>query len=311
MLRWIFVLTLLPFLSNFAIANSITVTGQVTDVVTKLPITGVKLTLKISEGYNQEVVFTDSLGNFVFQISSAIMPGYYNVKIEKEGYYSPTGFMLVRNGENNVFTLKPKPVVEEIYQSEDTVAVITADNNLVFLLDVSGSMNDPNKIDILKVAMKYLLTLYRPQDKVAIVTYSDNAKVYMPTSTIGNISFIQQSIDSLKCEGKTEGGRGLDLAYKVLLKSFIANGNNKVILVTDGLFTSTSNKTGSTMDKLILASLKKKMNLSVFAVGDISQKVIDHLERMSKMGEGHFAHLTSEDEAIKQMILEAGFKVKR
>jgi hypothetical protein len=65
------------------------------------------------------------------------------------------------------------------------------------------------------------------------------------------------------------------------------------------------------MDKLILASLKKKMNLSVFAVGDISQKVIDHLERMSKMGEGHFAHLTSEDEAIKQMILEAGFKVKR
>lgn len=311
MLRWIFLLTLLPFLSKFAEANSITVTGQVTDVESKLPIQGAKMTLFLMSGYNQEVAFTDSTGNFVFNVNSAIMPGYYNVKIEKEGYYTPTGFMLVRDGENNVFTLKPKPVIEEIYQAEDSVAVITADNNLVFLLDVSGSMNDPNKIDILKVAMKYLLTLYRPQDKVAIVTYADIAKIHLKTSTISNIGFIQESIDSLKCEGKTEGGRGLDLAYKVLLKSFIANGNNKVILVTDGLFTSTSNKTGSTMDKLILASLKKKMNLSVFAVGDISQKVIDHLERLSKMGGGHFAHLTSEDEAIKQMILEAGFRMKR
>lgn len=311
---WTFLLMSFVATQLWAQGNNISVGGTVHNADTKSPLANAIITLNIMGGYNQFSTTTDSNGEFTFIISGTIIPGEYPISIEKEGFYTRTGFLLIQEGIRLPYYLKPKPdsvaaIPKIAVNITDTVLNESADNNLVFLLDASGSMNEENKINILKTAMKYLLTLYRPQDRVAIVTYSDEAQIYMASSNISSLLVIQNTIDSLKCVGKTEGGKGLDLAYKVLLKNYIPDGNNKVILVTDGLFSSTSSKSGKTMEKLILNSIEKKMKLSVFSVGRVSQKVKDHLGRMATMGGGNYAHLTNEEEAIIQMLKEAGFDV--
>jgi Ca-activated chloride channel family protein len=109
-------------------------------------------------------------------------------------------------------------------------------SNLVFLLDVSGSMNSPDKLPLLKTAFSMLVDQLRPQDRVAIVVYAGAAGLVLPSTPGSDKETILGAIQSLEAGGSTAGGAGIKLAYKVAAENHIQGGNNRVILATDGDF---------------------------------------------------------------------------
>ena len=117
---------------------------------------------------------------------------------------------------------------------------IPADNlpasNLVFLIDVSGSMDEPDKLPLVQSSLKLLVDQLRPQDKVALVVYAGNAGLVLPSTSGDEKMKIKNAIDELDAGGSTAGGAGIQLAYKIAKENFIKDGNNRVILCTDGDF---------------------------------------------------------------------------
>ncbi|WP_248282215.1 vWA domain-containing protein [Mucilaginibacter robiniae] len=109
-------------------------------------------------------------------------------------------------------------------------------SNLVFLVDVSGSMIMPNKLPLVQSSMKLLVDQLRPQDKVAIVVYAGQAGLVLPSTSGSQKTTIKDAIDRLSAGGSTAGGEGIKLAYRVAKENFMKNGNNRVILATDGDF---------------------------------------------------------------------------
>ena len=123
-------------------------------------------------------------------------------------------------------------------------------SNLVFLLDVSGSMQGPDRLDLLKTSLKLLTDQLRPNDHVAIVVYAGAAGLVLP-STPGNQKIkIKDALNKLEAGGSTAGGAGIQLAYETAQKNFIKGGNNRVILATDGDFNIGSSSDGE-MQRLI------------------------------------------------------------
>src|SRR4029079_16603435 len=109
-------------------------------------------------------------------------------------------------------------------------------SNLVFLIDVSGSMNAPDKLPLVKSSLKLLVDQLRPQDKVALVVYAGNAGLVLPSTNGDEKIKIKDAIDELDAGGSTAGGEGIKLAYKTAQQNFVKGGNNRVILCTDGDF---------------------------------------------------------------------------
>ena len=109
-------------------------------------------------------------------------------------------------------------------------------SNLVFLIDVSGSMNDQNKLPLLKESMKILIKALRKEDKVSIIVYARAAGMVLPPTSGDEQRTIIDALEKLSAGGSTAGGAGIELAYKTAEENFIKNGNNRVILATDGDF---------------------------------------------------------------------------
>src|SRR5206468_10065878 len=107
-------------------------------------------------------------------------------------------------------------------------------NNLVFLIDVSGSMESPDKLPLLKRSLELLVDQLRPQDRVAIVVYAGNAGLVLPSTPGPNKGAINAAIEQLDAGGSTAGGEGSQRAYQVAKDSCLQNGNHRVILATDG-----------------------------------------------------------------------------
>ena len=134
-----------------------------------------------------------------------------------------------------------------------------AHNNLLLLLDVSGSMAGKDKLPLLKRSFKYLTNIMRPEDDVSIVVYAGDASVVLkPTSASKQIQ-IQEVIDNLRSRGKTNVKAGFKLAYKWLSKNFKQGGNNRIILATDGEF-----PIDRYTYKLVEKQAERGINLSVF-----------------------------------------------
>jgi Ca-activated chloride channel homolog len=175
-----------------------------------------------------------------------------------------------------------------------------APNNLIFLLDVSGSMNAPEKFPLLKDAFKFLLTLMRKEDYVSIVTYSGTAKVALSPTSAQYKNKIATTIDSLYSSGSTNATQGLDLAYQVAEKNFITKGNNRIILATDGIFE---------MDKQTFQQIEtaadKGLILTVLYLGKKpDDKTEKKLSKISQSGKGSFYHITSEN-SHESLVKEA------
>ena len=177
-------------------------------------------------------------------------------------------------------------------------------NNLVFLIDVSGSMQDENKLPLVKQAFRMLVDQLREQDRVAIVVYAGQAGLVLPSTPGSEKQRILDAIDRLEAGGSTAGGAGIRLAYDVAKSSFIRGGNNRVVLATDGDFNVGVSST-SELVRLIEERRAEGTFLTVlgFGMGNLKD---GRMEQLADKGNGNYAYIESPLEARKTLVHEMG-----
>jgi Ca-activated chloride channel family protein len=177
-------------------------------------------------------------------------------------------------------------------------------NNLVFLIDVSGSMMDENKLPLLKSAFRLLVNELRPQDRVALVVYAGNAGVVLPSTPGSRKDEILDAIDRLEAGGSTAGGAGIRLAYDVAKESFMKNGNNRVILATDGDF-NVGVSSDAELVQLVEQRREQGTFLTVlgFGTGNVKNS---KMEKLADKGNGNYAYVDNLMEARKVLVTEMG-----
>ncbi|KOY84866.1 hypothetical protein AD998_00730 [bacterium 336/3] len=175
-------------------------------------------------------------------------------------------------------------------------------STLVFLIDVSGSMSSANKLPLVKSAMRLLVNQLRQQDKVAIVVYAGAAGLVLPATN--NKEQILQALDRLEAGGSTAGGAGIQLAYKVAEENFAKNGNNRVIIATDGDF-NVGSSSNAEMERLIEEKRKTGVFLTVLGFGMGNYKD-SKMEILADKGNGNYAYIDGIQEAQKVFIQEFG-----
>lgn len=168
-------------------------------------------------------------------------------------------------------------------------------SNLVFLIDVSGSMADANKLPLLKQSMRIPVNELRPQDQVAIVVYAGAAGLVLPPTSGADKQAITDALENLNAGGSTAGGAGIELAYKTAQQHFIKGGNNRVILATDGDF-NVGSHANSDMEKLIEKKRKTGVFLTVLGYGMGNYKD-SKMEILADKGNGNYAYIDNIQEA--------------
>ena len=177
-------------------------------------------------------------------------------------------------------------------------------SNLVFLIDVSGSMDQPNKLPLLKSSFKMLVNELRQQDHVAIVVYAGAAGLVLEPTSGAEKKKIIEALDNLEAGGSTAGGAGIKLAYAVAKEHFKAGGNNRVILATDGDFNVGESSNGG-MERLIEEKRKDGVFLTVLGFGMGNYKD-SKMETLSDKGNGNYAYIDNITEAQKVLVNEFG-----
>jgi Ca-activated chloride channel family protein len=177
-------------------------------------------------------------------------------------------------------------------------------NNLVFLIDVSGSMMEPNKLPLVKQGLELLVNQLRPQDRVAIVVYAGNAGLVLPSTPGSNKGAILSAIQALEAGGSTAGGAGIKLAYDVARQNFLDRGNNRVILATDGDFNVGASSDGD-LEQLIESERKDNIFLTVLGFGTGNTKD-SKMELLADKGNGNYAYVDTLSEARKVLVQEMG-----
>src|SRR5688572_16661636 len=179
-----------------------------------------------------------------------------------------------------------------------------APRNLVFLLDVSGSMMSPDKLPLVRNSMRMLVDVLTPADRVAIVVYAGASGLVLPSTPGDRKVAIHRAIAGLEAGGSTNGAGGIRLAYQVARQHFIRNGVNRVILATDGDF----NVGVTSQDELVRLIEQERASgvfLSVLGVGTGNLKD-STMEKLANKGNGNYAYLDSLHEARKVLVREAG-----
>jgi len=177
-------------------------------------------------------------------------------------------------------------------------------SNLVFLIDVSGSMYAANKLPLVKESMKMLVEQLRAQDDVAIVVYAGQAGLVLPATPGDKKETIKDAIDRLSAGGSTAGGAGIKLAYKVAHDNFKKGGNNRIILATDGDF-NVGASSDESMEELITKERESGIDLSVLGFGMGNYKD-SKMETLADKGNGNYAYIDNATEARKALVSEFG-----
>lgn len=176
--------------------------------------------------------------------------------------------------------------------------------NIVFLIDVSGSMSSPDKLPLVQASMKLLADQLRPQDRVAMVVYAGSAGVVLP-STDGNETIkIKDAIDRLQAGGSTAGGAGIQLAYKIAQEGFIKNGNNRIVLCTDGDF-NVGQSSDDELERMIEEKRKSGIFLTVLGYGTGNYQDAK-MQKLADKGNGNHAYIDNLSEARKVLISQFG-----
>lgn len=177
-------------------------------------------------------------------------------------------------------------------------------SNIVFLIDVSGSMSAPNKLPLLKSAFKLLANELRPQDKVSIVVYAGAAGLVLPPTDGNDKETMMKALDKLNAGGSTAGGAGIKLAYKTAMENFVEGGNNRIVLATDGDFNIGASSNGE-MERLIAEKRKGGVFLTVLGFGMGNYKD-SKMEILADKGNGNYAYIDNMREAKKVLVNEFG-----
>ena len=174
--------------------------------------------------------------------------------------------------------------------------------NLVFLIDVSGSMRPENRLPLVQRALKMLVNRLRPQDRVAIVVYASQTGVHLPSRPGSEAEVIRDAIDQLRAGGSTNAGSGIQQAYRVAQEHFIPGGVNRVILCTDGDF-NVGITDRDELTAMVEGKAKSGVYLTVlgFGMGNLKDGMLEHL---SNKGNGMYAYIDTEAEARKVFVHE-------
>jgi len=176
--------------------------------------------------------------------------------------------------------------------------------NIVLLIDVSGSMNSPDKLGLLKTGLRMFVDTLRDDDRIAIAVYAGSSGLVLPSTSGRSRARIHGAIESLRAGGSTNGAQGIELAYQVATDEFIPGGINRVILATDGDFNVGVTSQGDLL-RLIEEKKKSGIFLSVLGVGTGNLKD-ETMEMLADKGNGHYAYLDSLHEARRVLVREGG-----
>jgi Ca-activated chloride channel family protein len=189
-------------------------------------------------------------------------------------------------------------------QGKEIELINAPPSNLVFLLDVSGSMSSSNKLGLVKTGLHLLVDQLRAEDQVAIVVYAGAAGLVLPSTSGAKKNEIHNAIEHLSAGGSTAGGAGIELAYNVAKEQFIADGNNRIILASDGDFNvGISNREG------LIQLIEEKRNLGIFltvlgfGTGNIKDAT---MEQLADKGNGNYNYIDNALEAKKVFVTELG-----
>jgi len=176
-------------------------------------------------------------------------------------------------------------------------------SNLVFLVDVSGSMHSDNKLPLLKSSLKLLVQRLRPQDRISLVTYASGTELVLPATAGDDKLAITNAIDALQAGGGTAGASGIGLAYRTAQQAYIAGGINRILLATDGDF----NVGVTDFDRLkSIIEEKRKSGIALstlgFGTGNYNERL---MEQLADAGDGAYSYIDSLMEAHKVLVNEA------
>lgn len=175
-------------------------------------------------------------------------------------------------------------------------------SNLVFLIDASGSMSNENKLPLLKKSLKLLLTELDDKDRVAIVAYAGAAGLVLPSTPASERETILNALDGVNSGGSTAGGEGIELAYKIAKENLISDGNNRVILATDGDF-NVGVSSSSELVSLIEEKRKEAIYLTICGFGMGNYKD-GRMEQISNAGNGNYFYIDNIREAKKVFVTQ-------
>lgn len=175
-------------------------------------------------------------------------------------------------------------------------------SNLVFLVDISGSMDQPNRLPLLQSAFKLLIDNLREKDSITIVTYGGGVRIALPPASGKEKQRIKNVIDSLSAGGDTPGAGAINIAYNLARRSFLTKGNNRVILATDGDF-NVGQSSEKELEDLIITYRQTGIYLTCLGVGMGNYKD-SKLEALAKKGNGNFAYIDNQSEAEKVLVTE-------
>ena len=322
---------LFSLISIAVFADGMHISGVIKDIQTNEAVRNASFTITFYKGV-QFTGISDSLGKYDIRTNIVVPEANYAILIEAENYNTVVGFIhlkkdMVYNQKMSKRIVpdyikaetKKEPVIvtkKELMTEVKKEPVIPAPtpvkpslegfatNNLVFLIDVSSSMNAPERLPLLKESLKYLVNELRSTDKVAILTFSNVAKEILPSTAAADKELILKTIDNLAFGSTSQGGAAVSIAYKTALKNYIAKGNNRVVLASDGLFTS-GEKDYQKIQQTIDDGLTKNITLSIFCFGKNTEYVNSKLKKLAKTGNGNFASILNIDEAKIYMLEEA------
>lgn len=177
-------------------------------------------------------------------------------------------------------------------------------SNLVFLIDVSGSMNGPTRLDLVKSSLKLLINNLREKDRIAIVTYAGSAREALSSTSGDDKQKIREALDNLTAGGSTAGGAGIQMAYEIAGKNFIKNGNNRILLCTDGDF-NVGVSSVSALENLIEEKRRSGVFLTVLGYGMGNYKD-NKMQVLAEKGNGNHAYIDNLQEANKVLVNEFG-----
>ncbi|MGI8636515.1 MAG: YfbK domain-containing protein, partial [Segetibacter sp.] len=177
-------------------------------------------------------------------------------------------------------------------------------SNLTFLIDVSGSMGEEDKLPLVKASLKLLTEQLRVQDKVSIVVYAGNAGLVLPPTAGTEKAIIIQAIEKLEAGGSTAGGEGIQLAYRTAAKNFLKEGNNRVILCTDG-DCNVGVSSDDELETLIESERKRGIFLTVLGYGTGNYQDAK-MQKLADKGNGNHAYIDNRNEAKKVLVNEFG-----
>ena len=229
------------------------------------------------------------------------MINYFTYSYDQPASRSPHPFAMHANAASCPWAPKHR-LVRIALKGRELDPAKRPPSNLVFLLDVSGSMRGHNKLPLVKAAMKMLVEQLGEGDRVAIVVYAGASGLVLDSTSCDRKEEIISALDKLRSGGSTNGGAGIELAYSVAVSNFIKDGTNRVILATDGDF-----NIGTTNNSELIRLIEKKASsgvfLSVLGFGMGNYKD-SRMEKLADKGNGNYAYIDTESEARKVLVRE-------